>query len=96
MQKIAGELVRGHTDLRPNRGWLESMHVRYIGDLVYIFVRSVIPKNDIDSTKTMLARLQRRLSSHLGMPVQIRMVVIPVDLEVISVGSDFKIYEPGQ
>lgn len=95
-KKIAGELIRGDADLRPNRGWLESIQVRYVGDSVYIFVQSVISKDDVDNTRTMLARLQRKLSSQLVKPVHIRMAVIPVDLDMISVGSDFKIFKSGQ
>jgi uncharacterized hydrophobic protein (TIGR00271 family) len=94
--KIAGELVRSDPELRPPRSWVESMHVRYIDDQLYILVRSVIPKDDIKSTKSMLAKLQRRLSTQIGLPVRIRMIVIPVDLEVISVGSGFKMVVPGQ
>jgi len=94
--KIAGELVRSDPDLSPPRSWVESIRVRYIDDQLYIFVRAIIPKDDIKSTKSMLARLQRKLSTQLGRSVRIRMIVIPIDLEIISVGSGFKIVEPGQ
>ena len=96
MRKIAGELLREHPDLRPPCGWIESLQVRYIRDQLYVFVRSVISKDDIIITKTMLERLQRKLSHQLDKPAQNRMIVIPVDLEVISVSSDFKMVEPGQ
>ena len=94
--KIVGELVRDHPDLSYPRGWMESMHVRYIGDQLYIFAKSVIPKDDIKGTKSILARLQRKLSSQLGKPVQISVTVIPVDLDIIKVGSGFKMFEPGK
>lgn len=43
-----------------------------------------------------VTRLHRELSSQLYRPVQIRMIVIPVDLAVISFGSDINMDEPGQ
>ncbi len=58
-RKLAGELARENPDLRPLRGWMESMHVRYIGNQLYIFLKVVIPREDIKSSKSMLARLQR-------------------------------------
>ena len=95
-RKIAGELIRGHADLRPSRGWVETMHVRYIGDRLFIFIKAVVPKDDIKSVNAMLARLQRKLSHQLSKPVQIKMTVIPVNLANISVGSGFKIVDPDQ
>ena len=90
-RKIAGDLARSQPNLRPARGWLDSIHVRFIDDQLFLIIKAVIPKDDIESTQAMLARMQRKLSTQLGKPVQVRMTVVSVDLEVISVGSSFKI-----
>ena len=90
-RKIAGELARSDPELRLSRGWVDSMHVRFIDDQLFIFIKAVIPKDEIKSTNSMLVRLQRKLSNQLGKPVQVRMTVVSIDLDVISIGSKFKI-----
>ena len=96
VRKIAGELARTQPNLKPSRGWVDSIHARYIDDQLFLLMKAVIQKEDINSSKAMLARLQRKLSTELGKPVQIRMTTIPVELEIISVGSGFKMEVPGQ
>ena len=96
VRKITGELVRDVPKLSPPRGWLESMHVRYVGELPYIFVRYVTPRDQVEDLKAILVELQREVSSQIGESVQIRMTTVPVDIEAISIGSGVEMVEPEQ
>jgi uncharacterized hydrophobic protein (TIGR00271 family) len=85
--KYAGQLVRSQPNMRPTRGWIESLHVRYIDNRLYVFIKGVLPKEDLEGSQAMIVRLQRKMSSELGKPVIFQLTAIQVDLTTVTVGS---------
>ena len=87
-RKIANELVRTNLDLRDSHGWAVTVHVRYIGEQLNIFVKSVIPREDVQNEKKLLQKLQKSLSEELEEPVVIQATTIPVDLNEFRFGPE--------
>ena len=96
VRNLAGDLARSESSLRFNRGWMESIHARYIDDRLYLFVKAIVAKDGMQDAKAIIARLQRMVSTQLEEPVQIQLTLIPIDLEIINVGSGQKFVEPGK
>ena len=67
--------------------------MRYTGYNLYVSIKPVVAIEDSKGAKSMLARLLRKLSTQPRKPVKIEMIIIPVDLTDISVGSEFKLFK---
>ena len=78
VKKLVGDLTRSQSDLRMSRGWLESLHARYIDDRLYLFVKAVVAEDDVQNAKAIVGRMQRLVSTQLDEPVQVQLTLIPL------------------
>ena len=90
VQKLVGDLARSESSMRFSRGWLESLHARYIDDRLYLFVKAVVAKDNVQDAKFLVGRMQRLVSNRLDEPVQVQLTLIPIDLEIVNVGGGQK------